>query len=202
MVDYGEIKYFLPRYLTPELERKLLEDLDAFPENIDKRMYSYFDRDSEVIYQGDGLNNLLLINMPDPVIQPGNALILSNTCDIDPTNERPFQSSIVYSPIFNFEKYIRIIRRQGIYEKERLDQHIRDIKGQRCTQIFFLPSYGDFPESIAFLDKVVSIGNHKYPRDKLSENRLFSLSQYGHYLFLYKLSIHFLRFNEKVNRTY
>ena len=37
-------------------------------------------------------------------------------------------------------------------------------------------------------------------RDKINYNRIFTLSDYGAYLFLLKLSIHFTRVQDKVER--
>ena len=36
--------------------------------------------------------------------------------------------------------------------------------------------------------------------DHLRNHRIFSLSQYGHYLFLFKLSFHFTRMQEGIDR--
>ena len=55
-------------------------------------------------------------------------------------------------------------------------------------------------DSIVFFDRVCNFPNNKIPRENLKEQRLFTLSDYGSYLFLLKLSIHFTRIQDKVER--
>jgi hypothetical protein len=197
-----DIEIFLPQYLSPKTTEKLLSDLEQFPENIDQRLYGFEGKEDAVIYQGDGLDNLLIINLPDLVTGTGNGMVLSNTCDIDLANQRKFSSNMVYAPILNLKKYIKMIKDSNPMKDNALKGHIEDIRHQRITQIFYLPQYGSFEESLVFLDRVISIDNESYDRSALSKHRLFSLSQYGLYLFLYKISIHFTRFHEKIDRAY
>lgn len=50
------------------------------------------------------------------------------------------------------------------------------------------------------LDKIYHVDNRFINRDTLEDQRLFSLSDYGFYMLIFKLSIHFSRIQEKVNR--
>jgi hypothetical protein len=109
---------------------------------------------------------------------------------------------MVYAPIINLNKYTKMIEDSKTMNADALRGHIDDIQHQRITQIFYLPQYGDFEESFVFLDRVISVDNESYDRATLKNHRRFSLSQYGLYLFLYKISIHFTRFQERVDRAY
>lgn len=122
MIDLEEIKLYLPKYLSVESEQNLFENLKDFPENIDSRMYSALLLDDQIIYQGDGLEGLLVINLPNSYIRKEKAMVLSNTCDVDINNIRMFPSSICYSPIFNLQKYINklIARKVAPSEKKFL----------------------------------------------------------------------------------
>lgn len=202
MIDLGDVRRYLPQYLSPGTTDKLLADLGSFPNNIDKRMYGFEGRLPDVIYQGDGINDLPIIHLPGIEIKESKALVVSNTCDIDLANVRKFDSNIVYAPILNLDKYQTGLRTSAVYSATEITTHINDIRQQRITQIFYLPQFGDFPESFVLLDNLVSLTSKHYARARLGEHRMFSLSQYGHYLFLYKLSIHFTRFHEKVDRIY
>jgi hypothetical protein len=203
MIDSADIEIFLPKYLSPETQDKLLSDLKQFPANIDQRMYGFYGVEQDVIYQGDGIDDLLIINLPCMRTQEGNGMVLSNTCDIDLANKRNFRSKVVYAPIFKLHKYIDILSKKNVYiNTNDLSNHIKDIRDQKITQMFYLPQYRDFEESYILLDRIISIANDSYDRSTLKNHRLFSLSQYGHYLFLYKLSMHFTRFHEKVDRGY
>ena len=200
-MNLDEIKIYLPKFLSAESDRELFKGLKDFPENIDERLYTTYLNDTKIIYQGDGLNNLLVVNLPKPEIKPVPSIILSNTCDIDLQNERNFPSQIVYAPIFSLEKYKQTLLKNSKKSKEQIIDHINAIKKQEITQIFYLPRFdGKLEESIVFLDRVNNMPNTLIERDKITSNRIFTLSDYGAYLFLLKLSIHFTRVQDKVER--
>ena len=88
MISIEEIEKYLPKYLSPETEEQLFSQLKQFPENIDKRFYSFRLKKQDILYQGDGIKNLLIINLPDKKEGYVPAIILSSTCDINPENKR------------------------------------------------------------------------------------------------------------------
>lgn len=68
-------------------------------------------------------------------------------------------------------------------------------------QIFFLPKvFGKLEESIVFLDRINNCSNKTVSRVNIDNQRIFTLNDYGEYLFLLKLSIHFTRMKDKVDR--
>jgi hypothetical protein len=200
-MNLDDIKIYLPKFLSAESDRELFNGLKDFPENIDERLYTTYLHDTKIVYQGDGLNNLLVVNLPKSEIKPVPGIILSNTCDIDLQNERNFPSQIVYAPIFSLAKYRQTLLNNSKKSKEQITDHINAIKKQAITQIFYLPKFeGKLDESIVFLDRVNNMPNTLIERDKITTNRIFTLSDYGAYLFLLKLSIHFTRVQDKVER--
>jgi hypothetical protein len=202
MIDFDEIKLYLPKYLSTESEQNLFENLKNFPSDIDSRMYSSLLFEEDVIYQGDGIDDLLIINLPDTKIKNSKALILSNTCDIDVNNKRIYPSSICYSPIINLHKYIKKIESKKIASTERINQFIQSLKCQKISQILYLPKNDKLDyESFIFFDKINSCDSMSISRENLNEKRLFTLSNFGFYLFLFKLSIHFSRIREAVDRN-
>jgi hypothetical protein len=62
--------------------------------------------DQKIIFQGDALDEMLIVRLPDPRIQSAKSIILSNTCDIDLDNERQFDSMIVYAPPIRRRKIV------------------------------------------------------------------------------------------------
>lgn len=196
-----EFKIYLPKFLSAESDKELFEGLNEFPKNIDSRIYTKYLNNTELIYQGDALKDMLIINLPDTTIKPVNSIILSNTCDIDLQNKRNFPSQIVYAPMIMLEKYRNTLIKKSKKTKEQIEAHINSIKKQEITQIFYLPQLdGKLKESIVFFDRVCSCSNKLIDRKTLRENRIFTLSDYGAYLFLLKLSIHFTRIQDKVER--
>jgi hypothetical protein len=191
----------IPKYLTPETTKELIESLSAFPENIDKRFYSSANINPELLCQGDGIDDLLVVEVPSLRTKRSPCMILSNTCDIDPLNERLFSTNIIYTPIIKLEAYRNLLTSEGICTNQALDDHLKAIRAQRITQIFYLPKFSTASdEGIVFYDRLVSCASDVVDRTSLPTKRLFTLSQYGHYLFLLKLSIHFTRMSEGIDR--
>lgn len=196
-----DFKIYLPKFLSTESDKELFDGLKDFPNNIDSRIYTNYLSDSDIIYQGDGVRDMLFINLPSSDIKPVPSMILSNTCDIDLSNSRNFPAQVVYAPIFNLTKYQSALSKQSKKTKEQIESHIYSIKNQEITQVFYLPELkGKIDESIVFFDRVCNFPNNLISRENLKEKRLFTLSDYGSYLFLLKLSIHFTRIQDKVER--
>ena len=200
MMQTDEIGVFLPKYLSEENYRDLLNELKSFPYNMDKRFYTT-SLDKNILFQGDAYDSLPFADMANlnNGYMMNYGLIISNTCDMDLSNKRPYPSSIMYAPILSFEKYIMYLRKKNISE-ESIKRNISDIREQRFTSIFYLPAIYKVPESIVFLDRIFNIKNDYIDRKTLEKHRLFSLSDYGFYLLLFKLSVHFSRIRERVNR--
>jgi hypothetical protein len=157
--------------------------------------------DDHIIYQGDALEGLLIINLPDSHIGKAKAMVLSNTCDIDINNIRIYSSSICYAPLFNLQKYINKLKARKAAPAEKISQFVQSLKRQRISQVFYLPGGGKLDsDSFIFFDKINSCDNSTIERQALNKIRLFSLSNYGLYLFLFKLSIHFSRIREGIYR--
>ncbi len=196
-----DFKLYLPKFLSAESDRELFDSLKDFPNNIDDRIYTDYLSDSDIIYQGDGIRDMLFVNLPNPDIKPVPSMILSNTCDIDLKNVRNFPSQVVYTPIFNLLKYQDALNKNSSKTQVQIDSHIHSIQNQEITQIFYLPKgEGKIDESIVFFDRVCNFPNKLISRENIKEKRLFTLSDYGSYLFLLKLSIHFTRIQDKVER--
>lgn len=201
MISIEDIEIFLPKYLSSSSKKNLFDELKSFPYNIDNRLYTNDLIESDIVYQGDGFLDLLMINLPDTRIGNAKGIILSNTCDIDPSNDRFYPSRISYCPIFSLEKYEQSLIEEGIYNAEQVTDHILSIKKQYVSQIFYLPATGNLDkDSIVFFDAVLNCDNNIIDRSNLRAKRIFTLSDYGIYLFLFKLSFHFTRIQEGIER--
>ncbi len=200
-MNFEDLKIYLPKFLSVESEKELFEGLKDFPDNIDSRIYTDYLSCKDLLYQGDGIKNMLVFHLPSSEIRKAPSMILSNTCAIDLKNKRSFSSQIVYAPIFKLDKYKKSLYNKSRKSEEQIESHIEAIKKQRITQIFFLPKIqGKLEDSIVFFDRILNCPNNMVNRKKLNELRIFTLSDYGAYLFLLKLSIHFTRIQDKVER--
>lgn len=199
MIDFDELRNYLPKYLSKEAKENLFNDLKDFPDNLETRFYSTHLSNDSTVFQGDGLRDLPIITLPDTRVEPVPSIVISNTCDISFDNVRTLEPNVLYCPIIRISRYIQILRQNGLSE-DKIENFRSEVKRQRISSMFFLPRYGDLPEDcIALLDSICNARSSILPNDP-SSTRLFSLSNYGFYLFLFKLSIHFTRIREAVDR--
>lgn len=176
----------------PEVDA-FYKSLNLLPDYDYSKFYSNHNPRPGVVEQGDGIDDLKIINLPRPETKDAPCMVFSNACDIDTANQRSFAAKIVYAPILRLEKYIELLKRNGKYS----DQHIKDIKNQRIGQIFYLPEGSGLSyEAIVFLGSICSSDNDSIDRESLDNTRLFRLSSYGWYIFLSKLSLFFVRLSE------
>jgi hypothetical protein len=105
--------------------------------------------------------------------------------------------NLVFSPLISLAKYAALL--ESVKTKDQIDSILVDIRRQWVTSIFYLPAVGELEESIVLLDNV-----HTQPFDAFKQTpgraKVFTLSQYGFYLFIIKISIHFTRVQEDVHR--
>src|SRR6266540_2685270 len=92
-----ELHQFLPTFLSQGSQDAFIDEIKYFLASQQaKPFYSFALTEKSILFQGDGLSGLSIINLPDPTIRPGSAVLLSNTCDMDPSNRRLFDSSLTY----------------------------------------------------------------------------------------------------------
>lgn len=196
-----EIRIYLPKYLSAENYETLIKELEDFPDNIDNRMYTTI-AEENLICQGDVLSGLPCVEIDhlDYGVKYKDCIVLSNTCDIDTSNKRLFNSRLMYAPLIELDRYRQVLLSHKAGTEQQIDSHIQSIKEQRISQILYLPKSSRFKESIVFLDRVLNIDNRCIDRMTLKDRRLVSLSDYGFYMLLFKISIHFCRLQEHVER--
>lgn len=203
MIDKSILSAFMPKYLSPNASDKLFYDLAQFPNNIDKRLYHDDLLKEKTLFQGDGIDNLIFFSIPDDKKIVTKGIVISNTCDISDENNRLFQPYVCYAPIISFEKYGELVVKTNTYSSEQqYNNHMNDVRKQKISHMFFLPKGSCLKtDYVAFFDRVCSCPLKYLPPIGETSSRLFVLSDYGFYLFLFKLSIHFTRMQEKVSRS-
>ncbi|HJZ80973.1 MAG TPA: hypothetical protein VKD91_11530 [Pyrinomonadaceae bacterium] len=193
---FEQIKLFLPKYLTPAQTEELYSELKQFP--TDKPFYlTRTDLEDELL-QGDGWRGFVVINFFTGERRTVSGVIISNSCDIFTENERALETKILFAPLIKLSRYIEQLRAVGKSE-EQIRNIITDIRRQHITKIFYLPGIPErFEESIILFDDI-----HNHPLTHFVQQErtsIFTLNQVWFYIFLLKLSIHFSRFQEGVQR--
>jgi len=199
MISIDEIKKYLPKYLTPEAEDNLFQSLEDFPDNMDEKMYLSEHVSHESIYQGDAFNNFPVINLPSLIVKEARVMVISNSCDMSSQNKRLYKKNVCYCPIIKLNKFKEKLLK--VFEEQNVNSLIDRIKKQEVSAIFFLPK-GCFLEedSFIFFDKIISYPTESLP-DNIMNERVFTLHDYGLYIFIFKLSVHFTRINEDKGRS-
>ena len=189
------IQEHIPYYLSQESKDNLVKALKDFPKNTPYYTNLY---PNETL-QGDGWSALGLINYETGERKKVRGIILSNSCDIDLKNKRDIPVKLVFAPIIKLKRYARLLELAKI-PKEKIKGKFDSIRNQKVTTLFYLPKgAGLDDEHAALLDDIHSIPLLEFS-DQEDRTKLFTLHQVGFYLFLLKLSVHFCRFHEEVNR--
>jgi len=200
--DVETLQRQIPYYLTASDKNALLSQLDRFAsgKSLNYFLNSHQDDFKDNMLQGDGWRGFELFRFESGRRQSVKGIVLSNSCDIDPENKREVPTRVVFAPLVKFSAYKELLEKSGI-SAERINAKIASVKAQKTTNIFYLPATGEdvHEDYIALFDDVHSmpISAHK---DKDDHDKLFTLSQVGFYLLVFKLSIHFCRLQEQVQR--
>jgi hypothetical protein len=198
---FAEIKNYLPKYLSPEAQGKLFTELRAFPSNIDARMFAPNLRKELAVFQGDGITDLPIVNLPNNKVVGAKCLVLSNTCDIDPQNRRLQTPHLSYCPMIRYSALSGLVVE---IEKDagKAESYLRSVRQQEISSMFFVPRGELLNEDfVALLDRTMSCPISPENYDAIAGQKLFTLSDYGFYMFLIKLSVHFTRINDGVSRN-
>lgn len=189
----------IPFYLIQDkdAQKGFIKNLENFPNNIN--YYTSYYPNEEL--QGDGWEGLDIVDIVTCNKIPVKGVILSNSCDISIENERDLPVNVVFAPIVKLEAYKEKLKNAGVSETQ-INSKIEAIKKQQVTSLFYLPALDKFPESIVIFDDVRSLPMNYFQNNKSKQTvkKIFTLSQFGFYLFLFKISIHFCRFHERVLR--
>lgn len=195
MLTRDIIHQYLPSYLSQDRQKALADALNGFP----NKFNYYASNNSEELLQGDGCSKFEIINFETSNKKTIKGIILSNSCDISTDNKRDIPAKITFAPLLNLDKF-KYLLSQSINDQSVIDQKIEAIKNQKVTSMFFLPKNCDLEsDTIALLDDLHTIPLKSFI-EKNNKDKIFELSQVGFYLFLLKLSIHFCRFHEGVER--
>ena len=197
--DVEQLKKQIPFYLSAELEQKeLVRNLDALNRGVTSGYYISAARkpDEGSVLQGDGWRGFQVFSFDNGARRTVRGIVLSNSCDISEDNDRVIAPKIVFTPIIRLSAIEARMSDRGL-AGDAVKNRITAIKSQSVTNIFYLPAGGQLDEDyVALLDDL-----HSIPVAAFAETeKLFTLSMAGFYLFAFKLSVHFCRLHEKVDR--
>lgn len=190
----------IPYYLTREQKDGLLKAIKDFPRNASYYLAGQSAEEyRETLLQGDGWTKLQVINFYTGEKAKIAGVVLSNTCDVSPDNQRDFPPNVVFAPLVPLAAYNEALN--GKVDPDKVRQKIAAIKAQGVTSIFYLPAGSGLKEDyIVLLDDVHTVPAAAFT-EEAERTKLFTLDQFGFYLFVFKLSIHWCRLQECLNRA-
>lgn len=201
MLDVEQLQQQIPYYLTAQDQQILLSELKSISEgrNVDYFLGNHNNDFTSCRLQGDGWRGFEIFNFETGEKRSLRGLIISNSCDIDTKNQRDIAAKVIFAPLVKLSAYVSVLEKNGV-SGDRLTSKIESIKNQKTTNIFYLPPSGTITdEYIVRLDDIYSmpVSAHESNPDK---EKLFTLSNTGFYMLIFKLSIHFCRLQERVQR--
>ena len=193
-MDLDSLQSQVPVYLTDPQKAKLAKELASYEDG------NYFsEKPTELYLQGDIWEGFSIASTKTGEIKKIVGLTISNSCDISLENERYIPSKIAFCPIMKLQSLIDLLERSG-KTNDQIQSIVQDIKKQNITTFFYIPSGGGLEEDyVANFNDIYNEPSRQFLENKNSK-RISRFGQLGHYLLLFKISLHFCRFGENVYR--
>ena len=115
--------------------------------------------------------------------------------------------------IYPLDEFVKYLNDRDI-SSEKITGFIKNLKNNLINNILYLPHFVtqfpnfEIPESIVRFDKITTLKTKQlsnfeniFFRDNNDGDVFFTLSNYGFYLLLFKLSVFFCRFKEGIDRN-
>ncbi len=208
-MSFGEnLELLLPDYLTSIQKSRLKDALLQFSSNGRDIDYDKFTTTYSCQYfkQSDFIKEIRFPHFNDSTLEfekgYSDSIILSNTCDISDENHHAFnKKECIFAPIIDLNDYVIKLKEAVSFSQERLHPFLIELRSQKITNIFYVP-HTDGNEYLVLLDRLFWFPTKELNSycENIEENKMFSLTLFGYYLFLLKLSFHFCRFPETLER--
>ena len=201
-LDVESLQQQIPYYLTSRDRQALVNELKAISQGGTADYFLGRTRDAfkSDMLQGDGWRGFQLFMFDTGDRRSVQGLVLSNSCDVDPNNRRDLPARVIFAPLVKLATYEALLGKRNIKQR-KIGEKLAAIRAQKTSNLFFLPSGGPLVDDhIVRLDDAHSmpVAAHSTAMDR---EKLFTLSNTGFYMLVLKLSIHFCRLQEKVNRV-
>lgn len=198
--DADALRQQIPYYLTGDpAQKELVKGLKALMGGATHGYFFSAEKDpyAEDMLQGDGWRGFQLFSFASGNRTTVRGIVLSNSCDISPENERVLPPNVTFAPIVKLSK-VKARFEERALDALQIESRLQAIRSQSVTSVFYLPAEGPLEEEhVALLDDL-----HSMPVDAFrhAATKLFTLSMAGFYLFVFKLSVHFCRLQENIDR--
>ena len=208
MLSHFSFEELLPSYLLDtekgRIRNALSQFFDRAKPDIDYDGF-YVKSQTPYLMQADVLHSVMAIDfdITRNIFITGYTptVLISNTCDVSELNERTInQKEALFAPIIPLGQYVDDCQQQG-FKSDQIKSFCSQLKRQEFSNLFYLPPIGS-EDYIVRLDKTYWLPQSQLleTSENLHEARYVSLSNWAYYLFIAKLSLHFCRVPEEVER--
>ena len=194
-MEAKDLRDQIPYYLTAAAAEGLLQELEKYKPHTN----IYASAQNEDLLQGDAWSKLTIFDFESSTVRKIKGIVVSNSCDISKDNAREIPPRLSFAPIVKLSK-IQSLYEQSGKDAQAVQSKINAIREQRNTSMFYLPAGISLDEDyVALLSEISSFPLSMFLEEE-GRSRFVTLNMVGFYLFLFKLSIHFCRFHENVER--
>ena len=163
-LDLEAFQRQIPYYLTAAPEQKaLVAELKALSEGATAGFVipKNSDLHAATLLQGDGWHGFQIFSFVSGDRASVRGIVLSNSCDVSPDNERLLPPNVIFSPLIKLARIRQRFESSGL-EIHQIDSKIAAIRSQNVTNIFYLPAGGPLDdEYVALLDDLHSMPTKK-----------------------------------------
>jgi hypothetical protein len=183
-----------PEYLTTIDKQRLQEELRQYQARSDY----YWALPPNDLLQGDGYLGLTYTETVTLEQRKVRGLLITNSCDMSSANSPSPDTRVLFAPIASMQRLAEVYVSYG-WSSDKVQSTLDAIKKQLVSHFFYLPASGSLAESVAVFDDLQSQPLAYFGTS--NGGREFSLNQFGWYMLLIKLSVHFTRMGERLTRS-
>lgn len=194
--SWDQIPLHLPGYLTLEARAALMAALSRHPSSPSVPFATAGDLAAQAL-QGDIVRTAPFYDIVAETGSRAGALLVSNSCDMSAANSRAIDRHVQYCPVLPWSKFSALLSSTNQFATEESQRSLEeDVRNQYVTNLFHIGVPGNPDGFVAFLDQIQSARS-----STALGIRKWSLTQFGHYMLLFKLSYHFSRMREGLQRS-
>jgi hypothetical protein len=193
-MDIEALKGLMPWFLDGQSKSDLFGSVKQLAGGgIDYTDYfaSDYNQLPDELSQGDLLDNLPIIALPNPRITNNLGMVLSNSCSMSRSNGRATKPRVVYAPAISLSRLTALIT-----NRVDVPVFLEDVRKQQIMNLFYLPvgQYNN-QERVVLFDHILSMD---WSESDTREHVKIRLSRKAYFHLLIKITAYFARTTQEL----